>query len=163
MALCTALKLIPTSSPMILWIVLFDFNSCPSYLYDFIFCKKAFWQFTCSWCPCFLQVDVSRQRLSGGGMYPKSFCELNCTLDGFFCNISWIYQHPKIPPGHLFVQQSYPALAFLTWLSFIFSRFKVLGVLVSFQFPFVFRNFLAGITALTVSKTSFPIFAEVTV
>lgn len=37
----------------------------------------------------------------------------------------------------------------------IFSRFKVLGALVSFQFPFVFRNFLASITALTVSKTSF--------
>jgi hypothetical protein len=52
-------------------------------------------------------------------------------------------------------------LSYLT--KFIFLRFKVLGALVSFQFPFVFRNFLAGITALTVSKTSFTIFAEVAV
>lgn len=125
---------------LILWIVLFDFNSCPSYLYAFIFCKKAFWQFTCSWCPCFLQVDVSRRRLFGGGMYPKSFCELNCTLDGFFCNISWIYQHPKIPPGHLFVQQSYPALAFLTWPS-LFLKIQSFGSFSFFSISFCVQKF----------------------
>ncbi len=102
----------------------------------------------------------------------KDYLVVACTLSHFVSSIVLLMASFATFLGFINIPRFHPVtclcskatLQCLSYLTkFIFSRFKVLGALVSFQFPSVFRNFLAGITALTVSKTSFTIFAEVTV
>jgi hypothetical protein len=102
----------------------------------------------------------------------EDYLVVACTLSHFVSSIVLLMASFATFLGFINIPRFHPVTclcskATLHWPFLLdqvyFSRFKVLGALVSFQFPFVFKNFLAGITALTVSKTSFTIFAEVTV
>jgi hypothetical protein len=91
-------------------------------------------------------------------MYPdKAYLVVACTLSHFVSSIVLLMASfatflgfiniPRFHPVTCLCSKAIPCIGLSYLTKFIFLRFKVLGALVSFQFPFVFRNFLAGITA----------------